>query len=62
MEHDERSRAAIGALEAQRDKLIVWFRKPPEEREANVEKVRQTISGRGRRTSHDGGSRAPHHS
>ncbi len=47
MEHDERSRAAIGALEAQRDKLAAWFRKPPEEREADVRKVWQTIDTEG---------------
>ncbi len=47
MKHDERSRAAIGALEAQRDKLVAWFRKSPEEREADVEKVLQTIDIRG---------------
>ena len=47
MKHDERSRAAIGALEAQRDKLFAWFRKSPEEREADVEKVLRTIDTRG---------------
>ncbi len=47
MKHDERSRAAIGALEAQRDKLVTWFRKPPEEREADVQKVLRTIDTRG---------------
>jgi len=47
MKHDERSRAAIGALEAQRDKLVAWFKKAPEEREADVEKVLQTIDTQG---------------
>ncbi len=47
MKHDERIRAAIGALEAQRDKLVAWFRKAPEEREADVEKVLQTIDTQG---------------
>ena len=47
MKHDERSRAAIGALEAQRDKLVAWFRKSPEEREADVKKVLQTIDMQG---------------
>lgn len=47
MKQDERRRAAIGALEAQRDKLVAWFRKSPWEREADVEKVRRTIDTRG---------------
>ena len=47
MKQDERNRAAIGALEAQRDKLVAWFRKSPQEREADVEKVLQTIDTRG---------------
>jgi len=47
VKHDERSRAAIGALEAQRDKLVAWFKKAPEERAADVEKVLQTIDTQG---------------
>ena len=47
MKHDERSRAAIGALEAQRDKLVAWLRKTPEEREADVKKVLQIIDMQG---------------
>jgi len=47
MEHDERIKAALAALEAQRDKLVAWFRKPPAERQADIEKVLQTIDMRG---------------
>lgn len=43
MEHDERIKAALAALEAQRDKLVAWFRKPPAERQADIEKVLYTI-------------------
>ena len=47
MEHDERIKAAIAALEAQRDTLVAWFIKPPAERQADIEKVLQTIHTRG---------------
>ncbi len=43
MEHDRRIKAAIAALEAQRDKLVAWFIKPPAERQAGIEKVLRTI-------------------
>jgi hypothetical protein len=39
MKQEERSRAVIAALEAQRDKLVAWLRKPAAERAADVEKV-----------------------
>lgn len=47
MEHDRRIKAAIAALEAQRDKLVKWFIKPPAERQADIEKVMRTIDTRG---------------
>lgn len=47
MEHDGRIKAAIATLEAQRDKLVAWFIKPPAERQADIEKVLQTIDMRG---------------
>lgn len=47
MKHDERIKAAIAALESQRDKLIEWFIKPPAERQADLEKVMRTIDMRG---------------
>ncbi len=47
MEHDGRIKAAIAALEAQRDTLIAWFIKPPAERQADIEKVLRTIDMQG---------------
>jgi len=43
MEHDKRIKAAVATLEDQRDKLVTWFRKPLAERQADIEKVLQTI-------------------
>lgn len=43
MEHDKRIKAAVAALEDQRDKLVTWFKKPSTERQADIEKVVQTI-------------------
>lgn len=47
MEHDKRIKAAVAALEAQRDKLVEWFIKPPAERQADIEKVMRTIDMQG---------------
>ncbi len=47
MEHDDRIKAATAALEAQRDTLIAWFKKPLPERQADIEKVLRTIDTQG---------------
>ncbi len=47
MKQAERNRAAFAALEAQRDKLVAWLRKPAAERAVDVEKVLHTTDTQG---------------
>lgn len=47
MTFDERARATVLALEAQRDKLMAWLAKPSAERQADAYKVQHTIEAHG---------------